>query len=101
MFAPTWINYYLLPVIKFNGHCLINDNISILRKVIKLYISYIIDTYARDVNTTFTLGYYLFGSVKLTKNTDPDKCKYSSYSIGLDSCSEFPLTESSISKKLT
>ena len=30
----------------------------------------------------FTLGNCLFGPVKLTKNVDPDKHKYSGYSIG-------------------
>ena len=35
----------------------------------------------------------MFGSVKLTKNAGPDKYKYSSYSIGLDSRSEFSLTD--------
>ena len=34
----------------------------------------------------------LFGSVKLTMNTDPDKYKYRGYGIGFDSCSEFPFT---------
>ena len=29
-FAPTFDDHYLLPDISFNGHCLININISIL-----------------------------------------------------------------------
>ena len=37
----------------------------------------------------------LFGSVKLTKNDDP-KYKYSDFSIGFDSCSEFLFTDGSI-----
>ena len=37
----------------------------------------------------FTLGNCLFGSVKLFKNTDLDKYKYSSYDIGFYSGSEF------------
>ena len=37
----------------------------------------------------FTLGNCLFCSVKLTKNTDLDKYKYSSYDIGFYSGSEF------------
>ena len=40
----------------------------------------------------------LFGSVKLINNTDPDKYKYSNYSIGFNSCSEFSLADSSIGK---
>ena len=30
----------------------------------------------RDLNTDFTLGNFLLGSVKLTKNADLDKYKY-------------------------
>ena len=35
----------------------------------------------RNSNTDFTLNNCLFGSVKLTKNADPDKYNYSSYDI--------------------
>ena len=35
----------------------------------------------------------LFGSIKLTKNADPDKYKYCGYSIGFDSRSEFSFTD--------
>ena len=44
----------------------------------------------------FKLRFYinncLFGSVKLIKNSEPDKHKYSCYSIGFDSRSEFSFT---------
>ena len=40
----------------------------------------------------------LFGTVKLTKNADPDKCKYSGYNIGFDSCLEFSLLDGSMGK---
>ena len=40
----------------------------------------------------------LFRSVKLTKNADPDKCKYSDYDIGFDFCSEFSFTDGSIGR---
>ena len=46
----------------------------------------------------FTSGNCLCGSVKLTKNADLDKCKYSRYSIGFDSCSEFSSPDGSIGK---
>ena len=42
-FAATFVNQYVLPDINFNGHCLINDNISIPKKVINLSISYILN----------------------------------------------------------
>ena len=39
----------------------------------------------------FTLGYYLFRTVKLNKNSGPDKHGYSGYGIGFDACLQFPL----------
>ena len=63
-FAPTFVDHHLLPDINFNGHCLIN-NISIPKKVIKLYISYTLNPLLRNLNTDFTLGNCLFGFVKI------------------------------------
>ena len=42
----------------------------------------------------------LFGSVKLTKNSDPEKYVYISYGIGSDSRSEFSWPDSSIWKNV-
>ena len=39
--------------------------------------------------TDFTLGNWLFGSVKVTENAVLDKYKFTGYSIGFDSRSEF------------
>ena len=36
-------------------------------------IVYKLDTRSRDLNSDFTLKDYLFGGVKLAKNSDPDK----------------------------
>ena len=77
-FGPTWIDSYPLPDVKFNGHCLINKSPGSV-KVINLHISYTFDPCSRDLNIKFTLDNWLFGSVKLTKNTDTDKYKYSGY----------------------
>ena len=52
----------------------------------------------RNLNTDFTLSNWFFGSVKLTKNADPDKYKYSSCGIGLDSHSEFSLPDGSMGR---
>ena len=71
--APTFVDYHLLPDTNFNGHCLIKSNISIPKNVINLYISYTLGPQLRNLNTDFTLGNCLFGSVKLTKNADLDK----------------------------
>ena len=41
---------------------------------------------------------YIFGSVKLTKNADPDKYKYSNCSIGFDSHSKILFTDGSMGR---
>ena len=44
-FAPSFVNHYALPDINFNGQCLVNNNISIPKKVINLYISYTLNKF--------------------------------------------------------
>ena len=44
-----------------------------LKKVINLYVSYTINQWWQNLNADFILGNCLFGSVKLTKNADPEK----------------------------
>ena len=61
-----------------------------------IYISCVKNPWLRNLNTDFTLGSCLFGSVKLTKNADPDKYKYRGYGKGFDTRSEFPFTDESI-----
>ena len=51
-----------------------------------------------NLNADFTLKDYLFGGVKLTKNTYPDKYEYTGYDIGLDSSSVFSLPDGSMRK---
>ena len=75
----------------FNGHCLIKDIISIPKKVINLYNFYTLNPQFRNLNIYFILGNCLIGSVKLTKNANLDKYKYSGYAIRSDSYSEFSL----------
>ena len=50
-FAPTFVNHHVLPNVNFNGHLLINNNISIPKKVINLSISYILNPSLRNLNT--------------------------------------------------
>ena len=92
LFAPTFVNHYILPDLNFNGHRLIDSNISIPKKVINLYIYYILNPWLRNLNTDFTLKNCLFESVELTKKADPGKYKYSGYGIGFYSRSEFSFT---------
>ena len=61
-----------------------------------LYIPYKLNSQSRNLSTYFTLNNCLFGSVKLTKNADPDKYKFRCYDIGFDTRSEFPFTDESI-----
>ena len=98
--ALFFVGYHLLPETNFNGHCLIKSNISIPKKAINLYFSYILGSQLRNEKTDFTLGNCLFGSVKLTKNADLDKYKYTGYSIGFDSLSEFLFTDGSFGKNV-
>ena len=95
-FAPTFVDHHLLPYINFNGHCLIKHNISNPKKVINLYIYYKLNPQLTILNTDFTLGNCLFGSVKLTKNVDLDIYKYSGFVIGFD----FSLPDGSMRKKV-
>ena len=98
-FAPNFVDDHVLPDINFNGHCLIH-NIYVPKKVINIYNSYTITPWLRNLNTDFTLNNCLFGFVKLTKNADQDKYKYSGYGIGLDSCLAFSFTNGSMGKNV-
>ena len=98
-FAPTFVDHNLLPDMNFNVHCLIN-NISTHKKVMNLHISDTLNPQLRNLHKDFTLGNCLFGFVKLNKNVDPDKYKYSGYSIGFDSRSEFSFADESMGKNV-
>ena len=62
------------------------NNISIFKKVINLYISYTLTPWLRNLNKDLKLNSCLFGFLKLTKNADLDKYKYSGHGIGFVSC---------------
>ena len=63
--------------------------------IINLYISYRQNSQSRNLNIDVTLKHSLFGFVKLTKNADPGKYKYSGYIIGFDSGLELSFTDGS------
>ena len=69
------------------------NNTSISKQVINLNISYILTLWLRILNTDATLNKSLLGSVRLTKNDDPDKKKSSCYGIGFDSHLEHLFTD--------
>ena len=97
-FASTFVDHRVLPDINFNGYCLIN--IYIHKKVINIYISYTLNVWLRNLNTHFTSNNCLFGSVKLTKNADPDKYEYRGYCTGFDSPLEFLFTDGSMGRNV-
>ena len=93
--VQLYADYHLWPDINFNRHCSI---ISTPKKVISWYISYTLSPWLRKLNTDFTWNNSLFVSLKLTKNADLDKYKYSGNGIGFDSRSEFLFSDGSMEK---
>ena len=84
----------------FKGICLKQDSVLLLHKKVEiLYISYELDT-SKDLDTNFTLGNCLFGAIKLTKNADPDKYRYSCYGIGFGSRSQLSWADESKGKNV-
>ena len=68
----------------FNGDCLKQDKFYYTPdNIINIYIVYDL-TSTTNYNPEFTLENCLFGSVKITKNTDANKYKCSGYGIGFD-----------------
>ena len=61
--APTFVDHHLLSGINFNGHCLIKNDIFASKIVINLNIFYTLGPQLRNLNTDFTLGNCLSGSV--------------------------------------
>ena len=53
-FASTFVDHHVLADINFNGHCLINNNISISTKVI--LNPDILNPWLRNLNTDFSLN---------------------------------------------
>ena len=78
---------------KFNK---INDFIP--NKAINIYISYVLIPWFRNLNTDFRRDNYLVGSVKLTKNSDLDKYKYSCYGIAFDLRSKSSLPDGNMGR---
>ena len=74
--------------VKFSGSCLKQDKITLNhKKIFNIYIVYDLKSILN--NFDLTLQNCLFGAVKLTKNSDIDKYKYSDYGIGFDSKGTF------------
>ena len=89
-------------ILTFKGSCLKQEGAAPFtpNNLADLFIVYELNKWSRDTNTDSTLKDCLLGAVKLTKNADPDKYKYSGYSIGFDSCSEFSFTDGNMGKNV-
>ena len=69
----VWMNNSRIKL-EFKGSCLKQDKATFTpNNVVNLFIVYELDTWSLNLNTDFTLKDCLFGSVKLTKNADPNK----------------------------
>ena len=68
--------------------------------MVNLFIGYELDTWSRGLKTNFIIKGCLFGSLNITKNTDPDKYKYSSYGMRFHTRSEFSLPDGSRGKNV-
>ena len=86
--------------LKSNKSCLKQDQITYNHgKIVNIYIAYELSfaesnkSYPKQENS-------LFGAVKLTKNTDIDTCKYSGYSIGLDTRGTFSVPGGGFGQKI-
>ena len=53
-FFTNFCWHYMLPGKNSNRHCLTNNNISIPKKVMNLYISYILNPWLRNLKADFT-----------------------------------------------
>ena len=74
---------------KVNGSRLVQDQITYTSKtIVNIYIVYGI-TEKNRISSYPTLENCFFGAVKLTKNTDIDKYKYSGYGIGFHRKEQF------------
>ena len=68
----------------FKGSCSKEDEAkNTFQKIINIHIVYNLESNL-NYNPDFTLENCLFGGVKITKNADVDKYKYSGYGIGFD-----------------
>ena len=70
------------------------------KNVVNLYIGYKLGTRSRDLSTDFTLHNSLFGAVKLTKNSNPDKSGYSDYGTGFDARSQISWSDGTWGKNV-
>ena len=94
--VPSLNNTGFKAKLKFYGKCLKQDKVTFNHKtVVNIYIAHEIRLYPFKQSADFTLGNSLFGDVKLTKNADFNKYKFSRYGISFDTQGCFSLSDGS------
>ena len=111
--SPTTSENSLLPSlsctgnktrVKFDGYCLKQEKITFTYRKRVIYINY--ETYFQNYwgssypTLLFGINYTLFGAVKLAKNDDIEKYKYSGYGIGFGSKETFSFPEGGFGKNV-
>ena len=85
------------PRVKLNGEFLKQDKANFTHgKVVNIYTVYDVNLQPYKYDDDPTLGNSLFGAVKLVRNADIDKYKYSGYGIRFDVRGSFSLSGGSI-----
>ena len=75
--------------VSFHGNYFKQDPITIRNNVINIYVVYKLDPISSTRNTDYTIQNALFGAMKITKNTDSSKNKYTGYGLCFDEGGEF------------
>ena len=89
------------PRVKFDGICLKQDKITLTHeKAVNLYILYKINLWNYLDSIDPRLGNSIFGVVKLVKNVDIDKYKYSGYGTGFDMKETFTFPTGGLGKNV-
>ena len=90
--------------VKFDGYCLKQEKITFTYRKRVIYINY--ETYFQNYRGSsyptllFGINYTLFGAVKLAKNDDIEKYKYSGYGIGFGSKGTFSFPDGGFGKNV-
>ena len=88
-----------LKILVFKRSCLKQKNATYTPSNRVIYfIVYELDTWSRDLHSSFTLKDCLVGGINLAIIADPDKCVYTGYGIGFDSLSAFSLPDGSMGR---
>ena len=75
--------------VSFNGNYFKQNPTTIPNNVINIYVVYKLDPISSTRNTDYTIQNALFGTMKITKNTDSSKNNYTGYGLCFDEGGEF------------